>query len=779
MLIHRKWLINLLLITIHTSLTAQNVHRTELAGKPLLNFPYFQYTTSIHEDSSIFVGIDPLQFSELIDQEFDIYIVATKTIEEWQGDPVLLDVRPSGHQTRTLVSTTIQENTISVTEVSSLASQSGYGLGVGYDVVIDVDRDGMLTDADLVDGYNDDEAGIYITHNTCITGPLEVSMFENYTDSLLNQRVFYPSNIASMEPVPFVVIAHGWYLAYTDYDYIASHLASYGYIVMTFVNDVRGGGPVATNAAATCLLNNTDYILENQASIGDGVLNGQMDANKMVWIGQSTGGECVVRAYTMLRSGEDSLDFDNYDITLISSIAPVSWFPESSTNPYDVNFHIFVGGADGDASGAPVTSYPQSLRIFERSTGNRQLNYIQGAGHSDFDASPDPPDYWVQGPDLIGREATHEVLKGYYLPLVELYAKDNPAAKDFFTRMYEDFHPIGIPDEVIIANEYRDRYDAEKLVIDDYEVNSDAALSSSGGTVLYDVSNLSEVLMKDVDDSFDWTGGQASNGMTRAWWGSDNPHCVVFDWTVGDSKFYEQLIHTDFRNFSEYEYLSFRAAQGTRHPETVALNDKLNFTITLRDEEGTNSSIDFANYGKLTRTYPRTGYGTGTGWGNEFSTVRLRLQDYLINGSGLDLGHIEAIRFEFGELFGSVQGRIGLDDIELIANTETDITSVKPNDNYFTEVPAEFVLHSNFPNPFNPSTTIRYSIAKKSAVKLVVFNIEGQEILTLQDALKPSGNYETQWNGFDQLGNQVSAGMYFCRLETGGFSQTIKMVYLR
>lgn len=93
--------------------------------------------------------------------------------------------------------------------------------------------------------------------------------------------------------------------------------------------------------------------------------------------------------------------------------------------------------------------------------------------------------------------------------------------------------------------------------------------------------------------------------------------------------------------------------------------------------------------------------------------------------------------------------------------------------------PDQFLLQQNYPNPFNPSTTINYSLPYQSTVKLNVFDIQGQEVIKLQDTKKPPGNYKMQWNGLDQHGNQVSTGVYFCRLEAGEFSQTIKMVYLR
>ena len=95
------------------------------------------------------------------------------------------------------------------------------------------------------------------------------------------------------------------------------------------------------------------------------------------------------------------------------------------------------------------------------------------------------------------------------------------------------------------------------------------------------------------------------------------------------------------------------------------------------------------------------------------------------------------------------------------------------------KAPMSFMLHQNYPNPFNPNTTISYSITEQSKVRLSVFDIRGQEVMTPQDGSKSPGNYEVQWNGMDQSGNPVSTGVYFCRLEAGSYSQSIKMVYLR
>lgn len=93
--------------------------------------------------------------------------------------------------------------------------------------------------------------------------------------------------------------------------------------------------------------------------------------------------------------------------------------------------------------------------------------------------------------------------------------------------------------------------------------------------------------------------------------------------------------------------------------------------------------------------------------------------------------------------------------------------------------PDQYVLAQNFPNPFNPMTSISYEIPVQSKVLLTIFDMQGIEIITLEDASRRAGNYEVQWNGMDQSGNPVSTGVYFARLQAGEFYQTIKMIYLK
>lgn len=93
--------------------------------------------------------------------------------------------------------------------------------------------------------------------------------------------------------------------------------------------------------------------------------------------------------------------------------------------------------------------------------------------------------------------------------------------------------------------------------------------------------------------------------------------------------------------------------------------------------------------------------------------------------------------------------------------------------------PKNFQLEQNFPNPFNPTTTISYLLEKNSNVNLSIYNIKGQLLKTLVNHTIPKGKHSVTWNGTDKLGKQVASGVYFYKLETPNFAQTKKMVLLK
>ncbi len=91
----------------------------------------------------------------------------------------------------------------------------------------------------------------------------------------------------------------------------------------------------------------------------------------------------------------------------------------------------------------------------------------------------------------------------------------------------------------------------------------------------------------------------------------------------------------------------------------------------------------------------------------------------------------------------------------------------------------QFQLFQNYRNPFNPSTTISYSIAKAQDVELKIYNPLGQLVRTLFSGLKPAGEYILTWDGRDDAGTLLSSGQYFYRLKVGEAVQTRRMLFLK
>ncbi len=95
------------------------------------------------------------------------------------------------------------------------------------------------------------------------------------------------------------------------------------------------------------------------------------------------------------------------------------------------------------------------------------------------------------------------------------------------------------------------------------------------------------------------------------------------------------------------------------------------------------------------------------------------------------------------------------------------------------ELPGSFRLHANWPNPFNPETTIRFDLAQAAPTRLVVYNLLGEVVRELLRADLEAGVHTLSWDGRDRNGLPQASGVYFARLESGPRNATIKMVLLR
>ncbi len=96
-----------------------------------------------------------------------------------------------------------------------------------------------------------------------------------------------------------------------------------------------------------------------------------------------------------------------------------------------------------------------------------------------------------------------------------------------------------------------------------------------------------------------------------------------------------------------------------------------------------------------------------------------------------------------------------------------------------SKIPARFSLSDAYPNPFNPVTTLRFDVAGKSHVRIVVFDMLGKEVRTLVNETRNAGSYTASWDGTDNAGRTVSSGIYFCKMITPDYSRTVKMTLIK
>jgi mono/diheme cytochrome c family protein len=94
-------------------------------------------------------------------------------------------------------------------------------------------------------------------------------------------------------------------------------------------------------------------------------------------------------------------------------------------------------------------------------------------------------------------------------------------------------------------------------------------------------------------------------------------------------------------------------------------------------------------------------------------------------------------------------------------------------------IPITFALHQNFPNPFNPITTLRYDLPSDALVTLSIYDMLGREITQLVNATQEAGFKSVQWDATDSMGRPVSAGVYLYQIQAEKFVQTKKMVLLK
>ena len=192
---------------------------------------------------------------------------------------------------------------------------------------------------------------------------------------------------------------------------------------------------------------------------------------------------------------------------------------------------------------------------------------------------------------------------------------------------------------------------------------------------------------------------------------------------------------------------------------TLTQNDSLDLSIQDNDK------LIFKNYGS-TKNYDLSLKFANTQGGAFFSNISISLSQntsHQIVPDWNDIVTTPVLVYVDNGIDGTI------DDTLQLTN---EITDVEDQGNLY--IPKEYKLQQNYPNPFNPTTRIKYSIPKVSFVSLKVYNLIGEEVVSLVSEQKPIGNYEIEFNT-----KGLPSGIYFYRMQAGDFIQTKKMVLMK
>jgi len=228
-----------------------------------------------------------------------------------------------------------------------------------------------------------------------------------------------------------------------------------------------------------------------------------------------------------------------------------------------------------------------------------------------------------------------------------------------------------------------------------------------------------------------------------------------------DSYNYIGVLHNATMGFDSRDY-----------PEPPPIEDRLRLSIVDGDRRfmrNTKSPTEEGHYWDMRLTSPEAGQ----------VSVEMSHDGNLPDGFSvfvLDQDRFRVIPVEEDFFVIAIEQPSEVHNIRVILGTAD---FAEKNSGGIPLIPLEYQLEQNFPNPFNPQTTIRYQLSERTDVSLEIFNIVGQRVRTLVREEQVTGSYSVIWAGQNDAGNKVGSGVYFYRLLTTDFVQTKKLVLLR
>ncbi len=153
--------------------------------------------------------------------------------------------------------------------------------------------------------------------------------------------------------------------------------------------------------------------------------------------------------------------------------------------------------------------------------------------------------------------------------------------------------------------------------------------------------------------------------------------------------------------------------------------------------------------------------------------------DILVDADN-DLSSIIDVKFASTNSFSNGETNVAISNLILAGANGVGI-ECQSNSNYDLNIglPTETSLEKNYPNPFNPSTSIPFQLKEAGFVSLKVYDMSGSLVKTLAADFRDAGTYEIIWNGLNNDGQQVASGQYLLQMSAPNYSNTLQMTFLK
>ena len=223
---------------------------------------------------------------------------------------------------------------------------------------------------------------------------------------------------------------------------------------------------------------------------------------------------------------------------------------------------------------------------------------------------------------------------------------------------------------------------------------------------------------------------------------------------------------TAWENIPPERFVWIGEALDTLNISKTSLDDN----YTLQWSASTNLDEDPIHY----LVYAKVGvYPAEEIYDTTVTTLPISSREFINNVFEQTPGNGVTVRFSVSATDGIDTVKISGDDRVLYVNRYEFLSTETKG------MPTEFALHENYPNPFNPSTTLRFDLPELSDVNVIIYNMIGQKVKTYNMQNISAGHHSIKWNATNDLGDPVSAGVYLYQLQAKDFVNTRKMILLK